>query len=147
MSSLRVLRVGQISNQDGLDNFDLYRFPNLEVFQVCCSCIPAAERAAQLWLTPKLKRLVLESSFFDIQLGQLFRFGDDEIVWIEQFAALVAREFEAAKVGLETIEVWYDMEGYEQYYSMENNTKLQSSYSRAKQLVEAHGINFVYPTD
>ena len=147
MSSLRELRVGQMSTQEGLNNFDLHKFPNLEVFQVCISCIPTPERVAQLWLTPNLKRLVLECSFDDSQHGQCFFFDERNIRWLEQFAAIAARRTEVAKVSLETIEVLYEIDHYDRKYHVESVRQVEALFLRTTELIATYDIEFVYPAE
>ena len=146
-TSLRELRVGQMSTQEDLNNFDLHKYPKLEVFQVCTSCIPTADRAAQLWLTPKLKQLVLECSSDDCQLGQCFSFGEREVRWLEQLAAIAAREIQIAKVGLETIEVLYEIDDYERKYEVQGVRQMEELFLRTTELIATYGLEFVYPVE
>lgn len=147
MNSLRELRVGQMSTQESLDSFDLNKFPNLEIFQVCISGIPIPERVAQLWLTPNLKRLVVECSSNDSQLGQCFSFGERNVRWLEQLAAIAAREIQIAKVGLETIEVLYEIDDYERKYEAEGVRQMEELFLRTTELIATYGLEFVYPVE
>lgn len=147
--TLRELRVGQMATQEGLDTFDLHNFPSLEILQICTGGhgIPAAEQAGRLWVTPKLKWLVLESSHDDSQNGKGYYFRPEQIDWLDEFARFAARKKRNEEVGLGGIEVLYETADYEWWGGepVENHPKYL--FQRAKELVEKHGIKFVYPTN
>jgi hypothetical protein len=147
-STLRELRLGQIATQEGLDTFDLHNFPCLEIFQVCIGGgLPTAEQAAGLWVTPKLRRLVLESSHEDSQLGKCYYFAPQQIDWLDEFARLAACKKTDEVVGLMDIEVLYKTEVSDYWVGEPGEDHLKYLFLRAKELVERHGIGFVWPTN
>lgn len=148
-STLRELRLGQMATQEGLDTFDLHNFPCLEIFQICTGGrgLPAAEQAAGLWVTPKLRRLVLESSHEDSQNGKCYYFRPEQVDWLDEFARLAAFKKRDEVVGLMGIEVLYKTSVSDFWAGEPVEDYPKYLFLRAKELVERHGIKFVCPTN
>lgn len=145
-STLRELRLGQIASQEGLDSFDLHSFPCLEIFQICTGGrgLPAAEQAAELWVTPKLRRLVLESSHEDSQSGTCYYFRPNQVDWLDEFSRLAACKKRDEVVGLMCIKVLYETPDSDFWAGESVEAYPKQLFLRAKELVVKHGIEFVW---
>lgn len=146
---LQELRVGQITTQEGLDSFSLHDFPDLHTFQTYWSSMgPAPEEAAELWLTPSLKLLVLDSATDRSQAGKIYGFDQSEMEWLIKFARVIARRRAAGQfIALERIQILFIM--HHGYYSMPNDENIEEhAYTllpKAKAEVERLGLQMTCP--
>jgi hypothetical protein len=127
-----------MATQEGLATFDLHNFPSLEVLQICTGAgLPTPHQAARFWITPRLRRLVLDCSHNDSQQGIVPFFDSTDIEWLDEFATHAALKRMHEEIGLREIEVLFPTE-YK--WSIE-----RFQFEQAKELVERCGFNFIYP--
>jgi hypothetical protein len=144
-STLRELRLGQMATQEGLVTFDIHNFPRLEVLQICTGAgRPTPYQAARLWITPKLRRLVLDCSRDDSQEGIMPLFGSTDVEWLDEFATHAALKRMHEEIGLRELELLYPSR-YD--WSAEDISPYHPglNFQRAKELVEGCGFNLICP--
>jgi len=143
-STLQELRIRQHGpKQEGLERFDLKTFQNLRALQLCTLCLPTPEKACDLWLTPKLQRLVLESSWNDSQCGIIWVFGEDDVAWLAAFVDIAEDRQRSGASCLRIIEV---IHGTNEDYELTDmqRSELDANCSKGKEIVESHGFEFVW---
>jgi hypothetical protein len=148
-STLRELRVGQITLQEDLYTLNLHKFPCVEILQVCTGLhqLPAAEHAGQQWITPKLRQLVLESSNNDSQGGKIYSFSPEDIDWLDKFGNCAERRRINEEVGLMEIQVLCAEHSQYSWWGSNPVNHPKALLSRAKEVLEKHHIKLLYSED
>lgn len=133
-STLRELRIGQIGPED-MSNFSIHEFTALEILQVCYCGTSTPEQACRNWLTRSLKKLVLECTVDEVQIGKVPIFDDETSRWLKDFAELAIARKQVADVAIVEIEVLcYQLEEAEYGSTEEDVVLLQQTEDDINQL-------------
>jgi hypothetical protein len=144
--TLRELRVRQLGpSQEGLELFNIHPFEALHTLQLCALLVSPPDKACDLWLTPNLHRLILESSWTDSQCGIIWYWGQENVAWLAAFAKIAADRKRSGVSDLCIIEFICETNDDEyQCMTGSEDTCVEGQLSSAKAVVEMCGFDFIW---